>query len=99
MLEIIKEIFAACLPIIEKEAIPAIEETVFTYYKPRVIEWLNTQIGKVTDDIAKEKITLLQATIGHGELKDEAKLVGYNLELKGLQWALEQVTAYEVPTA
>ena len=82
-----------------KAILPAIEAIIIADEKPKVIDWLNTQIGKVTDDIAKEKITLLQATIGHGELKDEAKLVGYNLELKGLQWALEQVTAYEVPTA
>ena len=82
-----------------KAILPTIEAIIIADEKPKAIEWLNTQIGKVTDDIAKEKITLLQATIGHGELKDEAKLVGYTLELKGLQWALEQVNAYEVPTA
>jgi Na+/phosphate symporter len=79
-------------PIIEGEFIKTDAD------KAKAIEYLTTQIDKIKNDIAKEKITILHAKLGQGLLKDEAKLIGYNLELDGLEWCLKQVTEFQIPT-
>jgi len=78
------------------EVTPIIEGTLIKNEADKIAaeNWLNSKIDLVKGDIAKEKLALLYAKLGSGLLKDEAKLVGYNLELDGLNWALDKVTNY-----
>jgi len=98
MLEILKEIFAAILPIIEKEAIPAIEDAIIAKYKPEAIEWLNGRITHKQTQISDEQILVASAKIGGGELRDEIQLGVYKAELVLFQKALTEVQAFELPT-
>jgi hypothetical protein len=84
-----------------KAILPNIAEIVIDEYKPTAINWLNSKIADVENNIAKEKICILHATFGHGLWKDEGKLAIYEAELVGLNWALNEVNSFVVdqPTA
>lgn len=81
-----------------KKLLPTVETIVIADLKPEVLSILKTRLAIRQIELSDLEIAKLHAHFGTGLWKDETAIIALTVIIDGLTWAIEQVTAYQLPT-